>query len=115
MKQRRNDGYTQAAIELFCTCHNGWDEGVEWDAWEKCKLHGFESLQKIQQPFTVQQATALNTYQECGKFHPFTCPNHDVETVLVALPGSLWICSDLTCGYQQGWAWEWMTDPEMLR
>ena len=54
-------------------------------------------------PFTPQQVEALNKYQNCGIWHPFTCGN--CRNVLTATEKG-WICSQ--CDYTQDWAHDFM-------
>jgi len=62
----------------------------------------------IKAPFTPEQVVALNRFQQCGRFHPFTCGGNrkdaahlDGEGVLVATPEG-WRCP--YCDYKQDWA-----------
>jgi hypothetical protein len=62
----------------------------------------------IQAPFADEQVAALNTYQESGTFHPFTCAaEHGEETLLVATTDG-WVCSKVGCTYTQNWAHAFM-------
>ena len=57
--------------------------------------------QKIIKVFTKEEVENLNSYQESGIFHQFTCGNnHDGERNLVATQEG-WICP--SCDYTQDW------------
>lgn len=64
--------------------------------------------EKITAPWTQKEVNALNHFQAIDLMHPFTCPNHDSETLLVATVDG-WVCSK-DCGYHQNWAWQVMTE-----
>jgi len=62
--------------------------------------------QKIIKVFTKEEVENLNSYQESGIFHQFTCGNnHDGERNLVATQEG-WICP--SCDYTQDWAHDFM-------
>lgn len=66
-------------------------------------------------PFTDDQVTSLNGYQQAGLFHPFTCGNDSSHELLVATAAG-WQCP--SCDYRQNWAHDWMADngwQEVLR
>jgi hypothetical protein len=69
------------------------------------------SLPQIRAPFTDEQVRMLNSFQEAGLFHPFTCPEDhgpdDAARRLVAHPEG-WRCP--TCTYAQTWAHAFMAD-----
>lgn len=66
----------------------------------------------IESPFTKEQVTQLNNYQNSGKFHPFTCggehckrSEREDEGILIATEAG-WVCP---CGkYTQQWAHKFM-------
>jgi hypothetical protein len=78
-------------------------------------------MEKLSTPWTKEQITRLNAFQEAGKMHPFTCPNrgdnwHKSSWVngvegdvgqLVAGPDG-WYCP--WCDYTQNWAHDFMAD-----
>lgn len=91
-------------------------------------------MDKINAPWTLEQAAALNGYQLSGVMHPFTCPRSHItiydeslgywrepepdedphpwsfdHATLVAYPAG-WACPMQSCDYTQFWAWEWMID-----
>ncbi len=52
-------------------------------------------------PWTWKQVLALNSHQESGRWHPYTCPGeHDEHRELRATSHG-WIC--LYCDYTQNW------------
>jgi len=61
----------------------------------------------IKAPFTKDQITALNRYQQAGFMHPFTCPgerNCNNRNLIARRTG--WVCA---CGaFTQDWAHEFM-------
>lgn len=66
-------------------------------------------------PFTPQEVTSLNGYQESRVMHPFTCgsgercdASHDEQGGLLIATTSGWICP--YCTYTQDWCHEWMAD-----
>jgi hypothetical protein len=64
----------------------------------------------ITAPWTDEQVTALNRYQDAGEVHPFTCGNLHADSrspVLLATPNG-WRCPNPTCDYQQDWAHDFM-------
>lgn len=52
-------------------------------------------------PWTFEQVEALNRFQKCGRFHPFTCGNNSGHQDLLATESG-WVCTD--CDYTQDWA-----------
>lgn len=64
---------------------------------------------KIRAPFTDEQIEALNAFQECRCYHPFTCGNDSRHRDLIATKDG-WICLD--CDYTQQWAHGFMATPE---
>ncbi|MER6350603.1 hypothetical protein ABT186_01805 [Streptomyces sp. NPDC001634] len=68
---------------------------------------------KIYAPWTPEQVSALNRFQQRGGMHPFTCgkDHHSVRVVLMAHRDG-WHCSDPECGYRQDWAHAFMADPD---
>jgi ABC-type lipoprotein export system ATPase subunit len=58
-------------------------------------------------PWTDEEVENLNKYQAAGVFHPFTCPHHSQQDVLVATHEG-WVCSH--CDYKQDWAHDFMLD-----
>ena len=72
----------------------------------------YDGGKKVQAPRTAEQVAALNRYQQCGDFHPFTCGGQrqdefhlDGEGVLLATETG-WVCP--YCDYRQYWAWAFM-------
>lgn len=73
---------------------------------------------KIYAPFTPEQVDGLNEYQKSRAMHPFTCAHregHPFEPEfgdhgVLRAKESGWHCE--YCEYTQGWAWEFMSDPE---
>jgi len=60
----------------------------------------------VKAPFTPEQVEALRSYQESGKFHPFTCANqHSGDSTLLVNEGGFY-CQH--CDYTQTWAHEFM-------
>jgi len=62
-------------------------------------------------PWTAEQVSALNEYQQSGWMHPYTCGNRDVVNHLMRGERDLgiliattegWVCRD--CYYTQNWA-----------
>jgi len=60
----------------------------------------------LKAPWTQAQVDNLNSWQECGYVHPFTCggtkDGKDCRADLVATIDG-WICPE-GCGYTQDWA-----------
>lgn len=54
-------------------------------------------------PWTDEQIDKLNTYQNCGYVHPFSCGNDSCRAMLIATRDG-WRCSQ--CDYQQFWAYD---------
>ncbi len=67
------------------------------------RLHGSEGLEMNKAPWTPEETTALNRYQQAGWMHPFTCPHGHGD--LVATEAG-WICEG--CSYTQDWAHDFM-------
>lgn len=73
----------------------------------------------IHAPFTVEQVSALNEYQDRGNFHPFTCgpcrdvlgTRYDERKLIATIDG--WVCA--TCDTTQDWAWALMASGELTR
>jgi hypothetical protein len=63
---------------------------------------------KIAMIFTTDQVESLNAYQNCGRWHPFTCGNHCGATLIATTDG--WVCPTTGCGYTQDWAHGFMAD-----
>lgn len=61
---------------------------------------------RIDAPFTVEQARALNAYQADSRFHPFTCGRDTRHGPLRAFENSCWLCT--VCDYRQTWAHDFM-------
>lgn len=64
--------------------------------------------------WTPEQVASLNGFQQCGRFHPFTCPLEHVdgprvERDLVASRDG-WRCPVPGCAYRQYWAHATMLD-----
>ncbi len=84
---------------------------------------------KIEAPFTPEQVTALNAWQNNGAVHPFTCggnrgdyahkkyqfehPDQDFGQLVATSEG--WICPVPGCGYKQSWAHNFMAVPVAQR
>jgi len=69
-------------------------------------------MEKTSAPWDDEQIRSLNTYQQSGVWHPFTCGtghHEDGEVLLVASPSG-WMCERDDCDYEQYWAWAWMAD-----
>lgn len=65
-------------------------------------------------PWTTEQVSALNDFQDSGVMHPFTCPRpHTASMELVATPDG-WVCPFLSCDYTQNWAHAAMVSPAFL-
>ncbi len=77
--------------------------------------------ERITVPFTPEQVRNLNSFQESGRFHPFTCGGNRHDAAHTAYQeehggdfGQLvatetgWICP--VCGYRQDWAHGFMAD-----
>lgn len=70
-------------------------------------------------PWSEEEVSALNAYQQHAPMHPFTCPNrgddeHRIdgardEGILVATPEG-WVCPAPSCPYVQSWAHAFMAD-----
>lgn len=55
--------------------------------------------------FTKDQVESLNGYQNCGRWHPFTCP---CGAGSLTATENGWICD--SCDYTQDWAHQFMVD-----
>jgi hypothetical protein len=58
-------------------------------------------------PWTDDQVSSLNAFQDAGVFHPFTCGGCSNRDGLVAQNDG-WHCPD--CDYSQTWAHYWTAD-----
>jgi len=71
-----------------------------------------KARERVAAPFTAEQARSLNTFQQRGEFHSFTCGGGGGPCSgqpLTAIPGAGWVC--LRCNvFAQDWAWRWMAD-----
>lgn len=68
--------------------------------------------ERIEAPWTPAQVAALNTFQESGRFHPFTCgnrENHPEDRYYLVATVRGWICP--FCDYTQAWAHPVMVEP----
>jgi hypothetical protein len=77
-----------------------------------CAPYGDEIMSIIKAPWSDEQVTSLNAYQNCNECHPFTGtrkPNGD-ETPLIATPAG-WI-EEENGPVVQDWAHSWMTNWE---
>ncbi len=61
--------------------------------------------EKITAPWTPEQVGSLSAYQDSGRFHPFTCPDHSQQGILIPTING-WICQ--FCDYKQDWAHAFM-------
>lgn len=65
---------------------------------------------KVEAPWTIEQADALNAWQACGWVHPFTCPNRDdgrhFDDSVLHADTTGWKCP--FCKYIQTWAHDFM-------
>jgi hypothetical protein len=74
-------------------------------------------MPSVKAPWTEDQVSAANLWQECDFVHPFTCgtkQKHDDlagDHPLIATTQG-WVCP--YCDYHQDWAWDFMLD-ESLR
>ena len=72
-------------------------------------------MPKIEAPFTPEQVSYLNAFQNSGRFHPFTCggdrgdeahtayrAEHGGDFGQLVATAEGWICP--VCGYRQTWA-----------
>jgi len=76
--------------------------------------------QRIFAPWTDEQVTQLNAWQQSGYMHPFTCGGsvhdgnvHGERPALFAERDG-WVCPDTNCDYRQNWAHSFMASPEVL-
>jgi hypothetical protein len=84
-----------------------------------CAPYGDEIMSIIKAPWSDEQVTSLNAYQNCNECHPFTGtrkPNGD-ETPLIATPAG-WIeeengpvVQDWAHSWMLNWEWRTMTKP----
>ncbi len=65
----------------------------------------------IRAPWTSEQVTALNLFQQQGGVHPFTCGAHVGSSPVLDATHAGWICPDQDCAYTQDWAHAFMADP----
>ena len=56
-------------------------------------------------PWDWDTVDALNAFQLCGRYHPFTCPQAHPDRDLKATPQG-WVCRH--CDYVQNWATDGM-------
>lgn len=66
----------------------------------------------IRAPWTSEQVTALNLFQQQGGMHPFTCGalHENGESLVLDATHAGWICPDPACEYTQDWAWTFMVE-----
>lgn len=93
---------------------------LNYEADYRSKLAAIEQAELeqrfIQAPFTDEQVTALQNYQDAGYLHPFTCMGHEgCKRPEQYNGGKLiptsegWVCA---CGsYTQNWAHSFMAQP----
>ncbi|GAA3590896.1 hypothetical protein [Streptomyces osmaniensis] len=71
--------------------------------------------EKIRAPWTPEQVTALNEFQQRGGIHPFTCGgDHAPGSPLLVAYADGWRCPQPygeACDYRQDWAHAFMADP----
>ena len=67
----------------------------------------------IYAPWSGEQVTALNTFQQRGNIHPFTCGavHSSGRSPLLVATSAGWICPDPSCDYTQDWAHAFMAAP----
>lgn len=60
----------------------------------------------LRAPWSSEQVTALNLFQQRGGAHPFTCgaSRHLDQSPVLDATHSGWICPDPACDYTQDWA-----------
>jgi len=69
----------------------------------------------LRAPFTDEQVSELNAYQDSAVFHPFTCNNSECRAILVAVRDG-WVCPNEQAAMndspavQQTWAHRFMAD-----
>lgn len=68
-------------------------------------------LPRITAPWSQETVAALNTFQACGRMHPFTCGVASQHGALIAKPDG-WVCPKTSCAYRQVWAHAFMAQPE---
>lgn len=68
-------------------------------------------LPKITAPWPEEIVAALNTYQDHGRMHPFTCGVDSQHGALIAEHDG-WRCAKTWCDYRQNWAHEFMAQSE---
>lgn len=70
-------------------------------------------------PWSEEQVSALNAYQQRAPMHHFTCPNRgddahripgDRDEGLLVATAEGWVCQAEGCQYVQSWAHEFMAD-----
>jgi hypothetical protein len=66
-------------------------------------------MHKVYAPFTQEQISYLNGYQQCALYHPFTCGIDSNHPNLVAYEGG-WKCTQEGCNYHQDYAFGFMAD-----
>ena len=64
----------------------------------------------IYAPWSGEQVSALNTFQQRGNIHPFTCGavHSSGRSPLLVATSAGWICPDPSCDYTQDWAHAFM-------
>lgn len=104
--QRRRDQLVKAAM--------GDDYGpMERQAEEEPTDEDLESMKKYA-PFTDKEVDQLQSFQDYGNFHPFTCGNGHPRQVNLTPDNEGWVCPVDNCDYEQAWAWIAMFDPKNL-
>ena len=63
--------------------------------------------EELRSPYTDDQVASINSFQDVGRFHPFTCGTAACGTRLLAVNAGL-LCPK--CNYTQQWVWAWMAD-----
>lgn len=66
----------------------------------------------LQAPFTSEQVASLEGYQNCRRYHPFTCGNCSAN-LKPTVAG--WVCPTKGCNYTQDWCHEHMADNSWQR
>ena len=59
-------------------------------------------------PWSEDQVTSLNAFQNSGAFHAYTCRAGGAEHAPLVATTLGWRCEN--CDYQQIWAHEWTAD-----
>jgi hypothetical protein len=68
-------------------------------------------MSHIVAPWTQDEITALNRWQNLGYVHPFTCPTNHLAARILEARKDGWHCP--SCDYTQNWAHDFMlTRPE---